>query len=121
MGAAMSIEQGGTIHWRVSAADGLVHGNALDALVLAASAGEQARLGESSQLLGCEVPFERRLPDIPLTLVVRANPNAGRLVVECDVLGPNGERRMYGRSTKPVAVIIRSTAGIMVTGLPDAP
>jgi hypothetical protein len=92
----------------------------LDALVLAANASEQAQLGETAQLLGCEVPFERRLPDIPLTLVVRANPNAGRLMVECDVLGPNGERRMYGRSTRPVAVIIRSTTGIVVTGLPDA-
>jgi hypothetical protein len=116
----MSIEQGGTIHWRVTAADGLAHSKALDALVLAANASEQAQLGETAQLLGCDVPFERRLPDIPLTLVVRANPNAGRLMVECDVLGPNGERRMYGRSTRPVAVIIRSTTGIVVTGLPDA-
>jgi hypothetical protein len=116
----MSIEHGGTIHWRVSAADGLAHSKALDALLLATNTNEQAQLGETSQLLGCEVPFERRLPDIPLTLVVRANPNAGRLLVECDVLGPNGERRMYGRSTKPLAVIIRTAAGIAITGLPDA-
>jgi hypothetical protein len=66
------------------------------------------------------VPYESELPDVPFTLVVRARPEAGTLLVECEALAPDGTRRIYGRSTHPLAVIVRSATGILVTGLPGA-
>ena len=110
-------DSGGKILWRVRAADGQPRAAAFDALILAADRTEQNAL-RPSRLIGIDVPFERELPSMPLTLVVRANDVGAPLLSECDVLGPDGNRRVYGRSSSSLAVFICSKAGILVTGLP---
>ena len=107
----------GKILWRVRAADGQPHAAAFDALILAADRSAQDEL-RPSRLIGIDVPFERELPVVSLTLVVRANSADAPLVSECDVLGPDGNRRVYGRSANSLAVFICSKGGIVVTGLP---
>jgi hypothetical protein len=116
----MSTETGKLL-WRVRAADDSPHAAAFDALVLPTDASSRARLGLSPRLLGTAVPYEAELTDTPVALVVRARANAGRLIVECEAIGPDGERRVYGRATEPLAVIVRSPTGVLVTGLPTEP
>jgi hypothetical protein len=70
-------------------------------------------------MIAADVPFERELPDIPLTIVVRSNPAEAPLIVECDVLNADGSRRVYGRSHISLATLICSESGILVTGLPE--
>ena len=106
--------------WRVRSADDAPNPGAFDALILATDGRGQDRLGRPTRLTGADVPFEREVPDVPFTLVVRARPDTRPLVVEFDVIGPDGARRAYGRSTQPLAVIVRSANGIIVTGLPEA-
>jgi hypothetical protein len=107
----------GKILWRVRAADGQPHAAAFDALILAADRPAQNEL-RPSRLIGIDVPFERELPSMSLTLVVRTNNVDSSLLSECDILGPDGRRRVYGRSSNSLAVFICSEAGILVTGLP---
>jgi hypothetical protein len=108
----------GKVVWRVRTADDAANVGTFDALILATHEPGKNPLGQPTRLTGATVPFESEIPDIPFTLVVRARPDAGPLVVECDVTGPDGARRVYGRSTQPLAVIVRSVTGIIVAGLP---
>jgi hypothetical protein len=110
-------DSGGKILWRVHAADGQPRAAAFDALLLAADRPAQEEL-RPSRLIGVDVPFERELPNVPLTLIVRANIAGASLICECDVLGADGKRRVYGRSASSLAVFLCSKAGIVVTGLP---
>jgi hypothetical protein len=82
------------------------------------NARDRARLGRPTHLTNAAVPHEERLPDIPITLVVQSHADAGSLVVECDVLAPDGNRRVYGRTRTALAVIVRAADGILVSGLP---
>jgi hypothetical protein len=111
----------GKLVWRVRAADDSTCADAFDALVLPTDASSRTRLGPSPRLLGAAVPHEAELTDTPLALVIRARENAGPLIVECEAIGPDGECRVYGRASEPLAVIVRSATGVLVTGLPAAP
>ena len=108
----------GRIVWRVVAIDGMPMDSAFDALVLPTAGGKLDQLGHPTRLLETSVPHESELPDIPLTIVVRARDDAHPLAVDCDILGADGARRSYGRVTQSVAVIVRSVSGIALTGLP---
>jgi hypothetical protein len=109
-----------TVVWRVRSADNAPNAGTFDALILPTDGRGKDRLGQPTRVTGATVPFESHVADVPFTLVVRARPDAGPLVVECDVLGPDGVRRVYGRSSQPLAVIVRSATGIIVAGLPEA-
>ena len=111
----------GKLVWRVRAADDSTRVSAFDALVLPTDTNSRTRLGPSPRLLGAAVPHEAELPDTPLALVVRARETAGPLIVECEAIGPDGERQVYGRASEPLAVIVRSATGVLVTGLPATP
>ena len=115
----MSTEHGKLL-WRVRAADGSPSAAAFDALVLPTDTARGAWLGQSPRLLGVAVPHEAELEDTPLTLVVRARDNARPLIVECEAIGADGERQVYGRASQPLAVIVRSATGVLVAGLPPA-
>ena len=104
--------------WRVRARDDADHAAAFDALVVPTGAREQ--LADSPRLLGAAVPYEGELPDAPLTLVVRTRTGAGPLIVEYEAVGPDGTRQVYGRGFESLVVIVRSTTGIVITGLPSA-
>jgi hypothetical protein len=106
--------------WRVRARDDADHAAAFDALVVPTDAGARARLADSPRLLGAAVPYEGELPDAPLTLVVRTRTGAGPLIVEYEAFGPDGSRQVYGRGFESLVVIVRSTTGIVITGLPSA-
>lgn len=106
----------GKIVWRVHASDGRPHPAAFDALILAADPAAQEQL-RPSRLLAMDAPYERELPSDSLTLIVRANSADTSLITECDVLGADGNRRMYGRSRNSLAVFVCSKHGIVVTGL----
>jgi hypothetical protein len=114
------IDELGRVVWRVRAQNGAETAGAFDALVVPTVASGLTGGGKSAQHLAMSVPYEGELPDAPFTLVVRARPDAGTLLVECEALAPDGTRRIYGRSTHPLAVIVRSATGILVTGLPGA-
>jgi hypothetical protein len=111
----------GKFIWRVRAPDGAACPAAFDALVLTADPRGPDPPGPSARLIAADVPHESELPDTPVTLIVRARERAGPLVVECEALGPDGRRRLYGRASEPLAVIARSATGLLVTGLPAAP
>jgi len=106
--------------WRVRARDDVDHAAAFDALVVPSDPSVGARTANSQRLLGAAVPYEGELPDTPLTLVVRTRTDAGPLVVEYEAFGPDGSRQVYGRGFDPLVVIVRSTVGIVITGLPSA-
>ena len=91
---------------------------AFDALVLPTAGGTFDPREHETRVLRTSVPHESELPDIPVTIVVRARDDAHPLVVECDIVGPDGTRRAYGRVTQSVAAIVRSATGIVLTGLP---
>jgi len=105
--------------WRVSALDGLPRAGAFDALILPTDGGSPDRLGRPTRLTDAAVPHQGELTDTPFVLVVRARMDAGPLKVECDVLRADGSRRVYGRATQPIAVIVRSATGVLVSGLSD--
>jgi len=111
-------ESRGKILWRVRAPDGQQRAAAFDALILAADPSTREAL-RPSRLTATDVPFERELPDMALTLIVRTNNPDAPLLSECDVLGADGNRRVYGRSGSTLAVFVCSEAGILVTGLPS--
>jgi hypothetical protein len=111
----------GKFVWRVRAADGAASAAAFDALVLPTDPHGPDPLAASTRLIAVDVPHESELPDAPLTLIVRARESVRPLVVECEALGPDGGRRLYGRASEPLAVIVRSATGVLVTGLPAAP
>ena len=111
----------GKLIWRVRATDDSARIAAFDALVLPTDATSRTRLGPSPRLLGAAVPHEAELPDTPLALVIRSRERSGALIVECEAIGPDGERQIYGRASEPLAVIVRSATGVLVTGLPAAP
>ena len=106
-----------TVTWRVSAQED-APAEAFDALILPHVATPQT---VCERHVGLPVPHEGTLSDEPHTLIVRARPGAGPLVVEYEVHGPDGALQMRGRSTSPLAVIVRSATSMLVTGLPDAP
>jgi hypothetical protein len=110
-------ESGGKILWRVRAPDGHQRAAAFDALILAANSSVREAL-RPSRLTAVDVPFERELPDVALTLIVRTNNPDAPLLSECDVLDAEGNRRVYGRSGSALAVFVCSEGGILVTGLP---
>jgi hypothetical protein len=103
------------IIWRVRADNGDEYSSAFDALVLPTDVRGAER---TARHLALPVPYEGELPTAPLTLIVRARPGAGPLTVECDILRSDGSRRAYGRSLQPLAVIVCSSTGIIVAGLP---
>lgn len=109
----------GRIIWRVRTADSSAQAAAFDALILAHSSQDQ-ELVRPSRLINIDVPFERELPDVGLTLVVRSSSAGVGLVSECDILNADGSRRVYGRSQNSLAVFLCSEHGIVVTGLPAA-
>jgi hypothetical protein len=108
----------GRIIWRVRTADSSSRTNAFDALVLASDSAARDQL-RPTRVIAADVPFERELPDLELTLIVRSNPAEPPLIVECDVLNADGSRRLYGRAHNPLAVLMCSERGIIVTGLPE--
>lgn len=79
-------------------------------VVLAAARADQKRLSPS-RFVDVSTPFERELPDLPLTLIVRTNASDSALICEVDVLGTDGVRRVYGRSHNQLAVIVYSENG----------
>src|SRR4051812_30649450 len=89
----------GTIVLRVRAEDAQPRSNAFDALILSTDRAVHEDV-TPSRLTAVAVPFERELPGENLTLIVRGNDAALSLVSECDVLGSDGRRRVYGRSAK---------------------
>jgi hypothetical protein len=115
----MADEQG-TLVWRVRAADDSTHASAFDALIFGTDTVGPVRQAYDARLLAEAVPYESKIADIPLVLVVRARPEVGPLIVDCDVIDRDGNRRAYGRSTQPLAVIVRSKGGMTVGGLPGA-
>ena len=110
-------ESSGHIVLRVRTANERPFSAAFDALILAIDSRNQAQL-RPSRLTGIDTPFERELPDIGLTIVLRATAGDVGLVSECDVLNPDGSRRVYGRSRSTLTVFMCSDRGIVVTGLP---
>jgi len=114
-GVLMSDSQA-KIRWRVHASDGQPRTAAFDALIIAANSAERSQL-RPSRVVAIDIPFERELPDVALTLIVRANAADVSLVSEFDVFKANGVRRMYGRSSNALAVFVYSKRGIVVTGL----
>ncbi len=107
--------------WRVSALDGLPRAGAFDALILPTDGGSPGQLGRPTRLTDAAVPHQGELTDTPFVLVVHARADAGPLKVECEALRADGSRQVYGRASQPIAVIVRSATGILVTGLPDGP
>lgn len=71
-----------------------------------------------------QTPFEVELPDVDLSAVVRAHSVTDSLIVEY-VVEKGDERRLYGQSRLPLAILERRASGILVGGLPapaiDAP
>ena len=108
----------GRIVLRVQSAKGEARPNAFDALILSTDPAVRAKLSPA-RLIGMAIPFERELPDGEVTIIVRATEASSSLVSECDVFGPNGQRRVYGRSGNNLAVFVCSRSGILVTGLPE--
>jgi hypothetical protein len=102
--------------WRVWARDESTHEHGFDALVVFHDATPQARWQRHVAL---PIPYEEELPDVPLTLIVRARPSSPALFVEYKGFAPDGSLRIVGRSAHPLAVIVRSASGILVTGLPE--
>ena len=107
----------GRFVWRVHARDASSSAGAFDALILPTDGGTK-RFEHPTRLVACSIPYESELPDTPLTLVVRARPAVGALIVECETFAPDGTRLVYGRGSQPLVVIVRSASGIIVTGLP---
>jgi hypothetical protein len=112
------IPERGNVLWRVRARDGTDNGATFDALVLPTDGTSPAQLGKPTRLSSQTAPFDGELPGTPLVLVVHTNDGTDSLIVECDVLGPDGARRAYGRVSSPVSVIVLSGTGIMLSGLP---
>ena len=110
---------GAKVLWRVQSADGAARENAFDALVMPTNSTRPTQTGPPTRRLSLAVPYDEELPNIPLVLVVRARAGGAPLIVECDVFGPDGERRVFGRSQTPLAVIVLTGNGIRVSGLPD--
>lgn len=106
-----------TFAWRVHARDASKAADAFDALILPTD-GRTKRFEHPTRLVACSIPYESELPDTPLTLVVRARPAVGPLIVECETFAPDGTRLVYGRGSQPLVVIVRSAHGIIVSGLP---
>jgi hypothetical protein len=113
------MNDGGKVIWRVSALDGLPHASAFDALILPTDGGSLDRLGRPTRVIDAAVPHQAELADTPFVLVVHARADIGPLKVECEAFGADGSRQVYGRSSPPIAVIVRSTTGVLGTGLPD--
>jgi hypothetical protein len=104
--------------WRVRAHDGGDRERGFDALVLVdgAEGADRAR-----RLVGLPLPYEGEMPDRPLTLIAAAHPGVGSLVVEYRGCRPDGTECVAGRSTGPVAIVVRSATGILTTGLGREP
>lgn len=109
----------GKVVWRVSALDGVPRASAFDALILPTDGGSPDRLGRPTRVIDAAVPHQAELTDTPFVLVVHARADIGPLKVECEALRADGSRQVYGRASLPIAVIVRSATGVLVTGLPD--
>jgi hypothetical protein len=115
------IPKSAEVVWRVRAQDDSAHASAFDALVLPTDAGARAGPEDAAgaaRLLGAAVPYEAELPDAPLVLVVQSRAGTSPLIVEYESFGPDGSRQVYGRGSHPLVVIVRTTSGIMIGGLP---
>lgn len=108
----------GTLTWRVTAAAPTAVPNAFDALIVPTGDHVTELAGHPTRMIGAAIPYEATLPDIPVTLIVQARAGSPPLLVQCDVVGPDGVRRVYGHARQPLAVIVRTSSGIRVTGLP---
>ena len=106
----------GRVVWRVTAQAGDEREDACDALVLPHTASPE---DAGERHVGLAVPHEGTFADRPHTLVVRARPGVGPLVVEYDVFSADGTRQMRGRSAGALTLIVRSPSSMQVTGLPD--
>lgn len=102
--------------WRVWARDENPHEHAFDALVIF---NHPASRMPGQRHVNLPVPYEGTVPDVPLTLVVRAHDDIGPIIVEYRGFAPDGSLRLVGRSSLPLVVIVRSATGIQVTGLPN--
>ena len=112
------ITERGKVLWRVRARDGTGNSATFDALMLPTDGTTPAQLGKPTRLSSQGVPFDGELPGTPLVLVVRTNDATDSVIVECDVLAPDGTRQAYGRVSSPVSVIVLSGTGIALSGLP---
>lgn len=101
--------------WRVRAQDGRAYRDAFDAAVLPA----RFHTSPPSRQMGLDLPHESEQADEPLTLIVRAHANAPPIIVECEIVAADGAVLSRGWSTNQEAVIIRSPAALVVTGLPE--
>lgn len=106
----------GKIVWRVRARDDQPHVAAFDALVLPAGAPVSDALNHL-RLTDVDVPFERELPSLTLTVIVRGNDAGVSLVSECTLFGADGTRRVHGGSASALAVFMCTESGILVSGL----
>ena len=107
----------GTAIWRVTKADGSAIEHAFDALVIPSG---RAAPQDFERHIDLSIPFEGKLTDVPLTLVVQAHAEAGPVIVEYQGFKPDGTLRLMGRSMQPLAVIVRTPTGISVAGLPGS-
>jgi hypothetical protein len=108
-------ENAGKAIWRVWARDNSAHERGFDALLVVHDATDHARW---QRHIGLPVPYEGELADVPQTLIVHAHAGAPPLIVEYKAFAPDGSLRIGGRSTLPLAVIVRTASGIHVAGLP---
>ena len=107
----------GELRWRVTAPNGAHLANAFDALILP-TGDEAVSLGtHPGRIVGGSVPHEGTVPDTPLTLIVQARAGSPPLLIQCDAIGPDGTRTVFGQARQPLAVIVRTSAGIRVSGL----
>jgi hypothetical protein len=113
----MSDDQG-KIVLRIQARGGVERAMAVDVLALPHGERNQDREPFTRQLRA-GIPFEHTLVDAPCTIIVRASAPSVKLVATCDMIGPDGARRMVGRSANAVSVFVYTGSGILVSGLPD--
>jgi hypothetical protein len=111
-------DSAGKIVWRVRAKDDRPHAAAFDALVLPAER-PSSDATKPLRLTNVDVPFERELPGLTLTVIVRGNDADASLVSECTLFGADGSRRALGVSRSTLAVFMCTETGLLVTGLPS--
>ena len=116
-GIVATSTEAGTAIWRVTSADASAHEHAFDALVIPNDIAGPQRL---ERHLDASVPFEGKLADVPLTLVVQVHDDVVGVIVEYHGFAPDGTLRIMGRSNQTLTVIVRTEMGIRVAGLPKA-
>lgn len=102
--------------WRVRDPDGATRPDAFDAVLLPSN----PTVAEPVRHCGLAVPFEAEHRDRPVTLVVRARPGVGPVLVECVVLAADGSQVCAGWSTDTETLIIRSPHHLEVRRMPPS-